>query len=142
MRNGAAVPPETHLRGRPAKALPSSIRGTPARHRSSGWFSFEAAVDRGSSSATETPGFVEQQWSRPALPLGKDRWRWDPRWRTLMRRLDHSTIHIFIAASTTPLAVLVLSGRFQTFVLVCSWVGALGGITLSVACIDVPRALA
>ena len=69
------------------------------------------------------------------------RWRWDPRWRPLMRRLDHSTIHIFIAASTTPLAVLVLSGPLQTFVLVCSWLGALGGIALSVAWIDAPRAL-
>ena len=68
-------------------------------------------------------------------------WRWDPRWRPLMRRLDHSTIHIFIAASTTPLAVLVLSGRLQTLVLVCAWLGALGGIALSVAWIDAPRAL-
>ena len=42
------------------------------------------------------------------------RWRWNPRWRPLLRRLDHSTIHIFIAASTTPLAVLVLSGDLQT----------------------------
>ena len=69
------------------------------------------------------------------------RWRWNPRWRPLLRRLDHSTIHIFIAASTTPLAVLVLSGDLQTFVLVCSWIGALGGIILSVAWIDAPRAL-
>ncbi|MDA0184382.1 hemolysin III family protein [Solirubrobacter phytolaccae] len=69
------------------------------------------------------------------------RWRWDPRWRPLMRRLDHSTIHIFIAASTTPLALLVLDGQLQTFVLTCSWLGALGGIVLSVAWIDAPRAL-
>lgn len=68
-------------------------------------------------------------------------WRWNPRWRPLLRRLDHSTIHIFIAASTTPLAVLVLSGDLQTFVLACSWIGALGGIVLSVAWIDAPRAL-
>ena len=69
------------------------------------------------------------------------RWRWDPRWRPLMRRLDHSTIHIFIAASTTPLAMLVLSGRLQTFVLICAWLGALGGVVLSVAWIEAPRAL-
>ena len=69
------------------------------------------------------------------------RWRWNPRWRPLLRRLDHSTIHIFIAASTTPLALLVLSGRLQIFVLACSWLGALGGITLSLAWIDAPRAL-
>ena len=27
------------------------------------------------------------------------RWRWDHRWRPLLRRLDHSTIYVFIAAS-------------------------------------------
>ena len=69
------------------------------------------------------------------------RWRWNPRWRPLLRRLDHSTIHIFIAASTTPLAVLILDGRLQAFVLACAWVGALGGIALSLAWIDAPRAL-
>jgi hemolysin III len=69
------------------------------------------------------------------------RWRWSPRWRPLLRRLDHSTIHVFIAASTTPLAVLVLDGRMQTFVLACAWVGALGGIALSLAWIEAPRAL-
>ena len=69
------------------------------------------------------------------------RWRWNPRWRPLLRRLDHSTIHIFIAASTTPLAVLILDGRLQAFVLACAWAGALGGIALSLAWIDAPRAL-
>ena len=69
------------------------------------------------------------------------RWRWSPRWRPLLRRLDHSTIHVFIAASTTPLAALVLDGRMQTFVLACAWVGALGGIALSLAWIDAPRTL-
>ena len=49
------------------------------------------------------------------------------------RRLDHSTIHVFIAASTTPLAVLVVDGRMQTFVLACAGLGALGGIALSLA---------
>ena len=38
------------------------------------------------------------------------RWRWNPRWRPLLRRIDHSTIFIFIAASYTPVALLVLTG--------------------------------
>jgi hemolysin III len=29
------------------------------------------------------------------------RWRWDRRWRPLLRRLDHSTIFAFIAATWT-----------------------------------------
>jgi hemolysin III len=69
------------------------------------------------------------------------RWRWNPRWRPLLRRLDHSTIHIFIAASTTPLAVLVLDGHLRSLVLACSWIGALGGISLSLLWIDAPRTL-
>ena len=38
------------------------------------------------------------------------RWRWHPRWRPILRRVDHSTIYLFIAASYTPVGVLVLSG--------------------------------
>lgn len=69
------------------------------------------------------------------------RWRWSPRWRPLLRRLDHSTIFIFIAASTTPLALLVLTGTLQTVVLGGVWLGASGGIAMSAAWIDAPRGL-
>ena len=56
------------------------------------------------------------------------RWRWNPRWRPLLRRIDHSTIFIFIAASYTPIALLVLSGTVQIVVLVSAWAGALAGV--------------
>ena len=69
------------------------------------------------------------------------RWPWDPRWRPLLRRIDHSTIFIFIAASYTPVALLVLSGTVQVVVLVSVWAGALGGVALSVAWITAPRVL-
>ncbi len=67
------------------------------------------------------------------------RWRGSPRWRPLLRRLDHSTIFVFIAASYTPIALLVLHGTTQVIVLVGVWVGALLGVVLSVAWIDAPR---
>src|SRR3954452_3392768 len=70
-----------------------------------------------------------------------NRWRWDPSWRPLLRPLDHSMIFVFIAASATPLAVLVLSGTLQTVVLVAVWAGALAGIALSAAWITAPRVL-
>jgi hemolysin III len=70
------------------------------------------------------------------------RWRWNPRWRPLLRRVDHSTIFIFIAASYTPIALLVLSGTVQTVVLVSAWAGALAGVAMSVAWISAPRWLA
>jgi hemolysin III len=69
------------------------------------------------------------------------RWRWNPRWRPLLRRIDHSTIYIFIAASYTPVALLVLSGTVQVVVLASVWAGALAGVALSVAWITAPRVL-
>ena len=69
------------------------------------------------------------------------RWRWNPRWRPLLRRIDHSTIYVFIAASYTPVALLVLSGTVQVVVLVSVWAGALAGVALSVAWITAPRVL-
>jgi len=69
------------------------------------------------------------------------RWRWDPRWRPLLRRVDHSTIFIFIAASYTPVALLVLHGPLARIVLIVVWAGALAGIVFSLAWITAPRAL-
>jgi hemolysin III len=69
------------------------------------------------------------------------RWRWNPRWRPLLRRIDHSTIYVFIAASYTPVALLVLSGTIKIVVLASIWGGALAGVALSVAWITAPRVL-
>src|SRR3954464_14917123 len=67
------------------------------------------------------------------------RWRWSPRWRPLLRRIDHSTIYLFMGACYTPVGMLVLSGATRWTVLGVVWTGALGGIVLSVAWIDAPR---
>lgn len=69
------------------------------------------------------------------------RWRWDPRWRPLLRRIDHSTIFVFIAATYTPVALLVMHGTLRWVILAAVWAGALAGVVLSVAWIDAPRAL-
>src|SRR3954454_19211087 len=69
------------------------------------------------------------------------RWRWNPRWRPILRRIDHSTIFVFIAASYTPMGLLVLSGTTKWIVLITVWAGALCGVALSVAWITAPRAL-
>jgi hemolysin III len=70
------------------------------------------------------------------------RWRWNPRWRPILQRVDHSTIFVFIAASYTPVCLLVLSGPVRWAVLVTVWAGALGGVALSVAWITAPRVVA
>ena len=69
------------------------------------------------------------------------RWRWNPRWRPLLRRIDHSTIFIFIAASYTPVALLVMHGTLRWVILVAVWTGAVIGVVLSVAWITAPRVL-
>src|SRR5215218_2221900 len=69
------------------------------------------------------------------------RWRGDPRYKPWLRRLDHSTIFVFIAASYTPVGLLVLDGTMKTVVLVSVWAGAAAGVAMSLAWIDAPRAL-
>ncbi len=69
------------------------------------------------------------------------RWRWSPRWKPLLRRLDHSTIYLFIAASSTPVAMLVLEGSTRVIVLASVWAGAALGILFALAWIDAPRLL-
>jgi hemolysin III len=69
------------------------------------------------------------------------RWRGHPRWKPVLRRVDHSTIFVFIAASYTPIALLVLNGPLSTIVLISVWAGALAGVVMSVAWIDAPRVL-
>jgi hemolysin III len=69
------------------------------------------------------------------------RWRWHPRWRPILRRIDHSTIYVFIAACYTPVALLILDGAFRWVVLGVVWGGALLGVVFSVAWITAPRAL-
>jgi hemolysin III len=69
------------------------------------------------------------------------RWRWHPRWKPLLRRLDHATIYLFIASTTTPIALLVLSGTIQIVVLASVWAGAGLGIAFALAWIDAPRLL-
>ncbi len=62
-----------------------------------------------------------------------------PRARAWMKRLDHSMIFVFIAASFTPFALLVLDGSRATTILVIAWGGALAGIVLSLAWVSAPK---
>src|SRR4029079_2452947 len=67
------------------------------------------------------------------------RWRPSSRWKPVLRRVDHCVIFVFIAASYTPIAALILEPPSSTIVLVSVWGGALLGVAFSVAWIDAPR---
>lgn len=59
------------------------------------------------------------------------RWRWSPRWRRRMQRLDHTTIFVMIAGSYTPLCLVALDGWLAVAMLVVAWTGAAAGGVLS-----------
>jgi hemolysin III len=56
-----------------------------------------------------------------------------PRVRAVLRRVDHSMIFVLIAATYTPVCLLVLDGWWGVSLLVAVWIGALVGIALKVA---------
>ena len=64
---------------------------------------------------------------------------WEPKARAWMRRLDHSMIYVFIAASITPFALLVLDGGLAWAALAIAWGGALLGVLLSVLWVNAPK---
>ena len=69
------------------------------------------------------------------------RFKCGPRLRRLLCRIDHSAIFVFIAASYTPVALLVLDGPTGWTLFAAAWAGALAGVTLSLVWIGAPRVL-
>ena len=53
---------------------------------------------------------------------------WGPRGEAVLRRMDHANIYVFIAASYTPLALLLLTGSSRVLLLTMIWTAALGGL--------------
>ncbi len=69
------------------------------------------------------------------------RWTGPRRFKPLLRRIDHSTIFVFIAASYTPVALIVVDGPVAWVLLVGAWAGAIAGVVFSLGWIDAPRPL-
>jgi len=65
-------------------------------------------------------------------------WR-SERLRAWARRLDHSTIFIFIAGTNTPFALLRFTGATPTIVLAAVWGGTVLGLVLNLLWIDAPK---
>jgi hemolysin III len=61
--------------------------------------------------------------------------------RSVMKRLDHSMIFVFIAGTYTPFALLALSPMMARIVLSIVWGGAALGIVLRMAWLQSPRYL-
>jgi hemolysin III len=64
---------------------------------------------------------------------------WTPPVHRWMRRLDHSMIFVFIAATYTPVALLALHGTLAAVILAVVWGGALAGVVLNLLWLDAPK---
>jgi hemolysin III len=67
------------------------------------------------------------------------RFRWGPRARAFLRRLDHSNIFVMIAGTYTPFGILLLHGTDRVVLLAAAWGGALLGVLFRVFWINAPR---
>lgn len=64
---------------------------------------------------------------------------WPPRVKDWLRRADHATIFVFIAASYTPLVFNILGGWWRIGVLVAIWISALAGVLGVAPFLHIPR---
>jgi hemolysin III len=64
---------------------------------------------------------------------------WPLRVKDWLRRADHATIFLFIAATYTPLAFNVLSGWWRAGVLAAIWVCAVAGVAGAAPFLRIPR---
>ena len=67
------------------------------------------------------------------------RFGWGRRGAAILRRMDHSNIYLFIAATYTPLALLLLTGTSRVLLLVCIWASAILGVLFRILWLSAPR---
>jgi hemolysin III len=65
---------------------------------------------------------------------------WPPRVKDWLRRADHATIFVFIAATYTPLVYNVLDGWWRLGVLIAIWICAVAGVIGAAPFLRIPRA--
>jgi hemolysin III len=66
---------------------------------------------------------------------------WPPKVKDWLRRADHATIFIFIAATYTPLVFNVLVGWWRVAVLAAIWICAVAGVAGAAPFLRIPRKL-
>ena len=67
------------------------------------------------------------------------RFTWGSRGEAILRRLDHANIFVFIAATYTPLALLLLTGQSRVVLLTVIWTAALAGLLFRLLWLSAPR---
>ena len=64
---------------------------------------------------------------------------WSTTGEAILRRMDHSNIYVFIAATYTPLALLLLTGTSRVLLLVSVWASAIIGVLFRILWLSAPR---
>src|ERR1700687_3601322 len=64
---------------------------------------------------------------------------WPPRVKDWLRRADHATIFVFIAATYTPLVFNVLDGWWRIGVMAAVWISAVAGVAGAALFLRIPR---
>jgi hemolysin III len=66
---------------------------------------------------------------------------WGPRGHAILQRIDHGNIYLIIAGTYTPIVILALDGRTESFFIVGAWAAATMGVLFRVLWISAPRLL-
>ncbi len=66
---------------------------------------------------------------------------WSPLGDRTLRRIDHANIFVFIAATYTPLSLLLLTGGSRILLLAIIWSAAVAGLLFRVLWLSAPRPL-
>lgn len=69
------------------------------------------------------------------------RFSWGSRGEAVLRRMDHANIYVFIAATYTPFALMMLQGDSRVALLVLIWASALVGLVFRLCWLNAPRRL-
>jgi hemolysin III len=67
------------------------------------------------------------------------RFHWQPKMRSFIQRFDHSAIFIFIASTTTPVAMFALPPEMGHRLLITIWTAAFIGTVQSILWVGVPK---
>ncbi|MET1007972.1 MAG: hemolysin III family protein [Propionibacteriaceae bacterium] len=64
---------------------------------------------------------------------------WGDRGEAVLRRMDHANIYVFIAATYTPFALMMLTGSSRVLLLSVIWSAALAGLLFRLFWLSAPR---
>jgi hemolysin III len=67
------------------------------------------------------------------------RFSWGHRGEAVLRRMDHANIYVFIAATYTPFALMMLHGTSRAALLLLIWGAALAGLLFRLFWLSAPR---